>query len=154
MLNVKTSTPISSLDGTEKLILGNAALDNWSTILVSAFLTYILNNLVPYPRVNHVDLTDNSNIAISLATTNKFQLTATVGVGATRALTLTTEPSPDYNFSLLFVQDSVGGRTINWTGITTIVWMGGATGTPTQDANAKTMFSFMKWGSIYYGMQV
>jgi hypothetical protein len=61
-----------------------------------------------------VTLTDAATVGIDASLGNVYLLTATGGVGATRAIGLPTNPLAGQRLVLTFIQDGTGGRALTW----------------------------------------
>jgi hypothetical protein len=61
-----------------------------------------------------VALTDAASVALDASLSNSFELLATAGVGATRAIANATNPTAGMVLNLLFYQDAAGARALTW----------------------------------------
>lgn len=69
-----------------------------------------------------VTLTDAATVAIDSSTGEHFVLTATAGVGATRAIGAPTLTRSGQRISITFIQDGTGGRALTWNAVFKTAW--------------------------------
>lgn len=69
-----------------------------------------------------VTLTDAATVTLDASGGNTFILTATAGVGATRAIGLPTNPQTGQRIVITFIQDGTGGRALTWNAVFKQTW--------------------------------
>lgn len=82
----------------------------------------VLNDVGMAFSSGYATLTDAATVTVNAAAGNGFQLTATGGVGATRAIGSPTNLRKGQRLAFTFIQDGTGGRALTWHAIFKQSW--------------------------------
>jgi hypothetical protein len=149
-VGISQTTPTSNLH-----VVGNANITSTITTAanINAGNVYTAGNISGVMKSSKDFMIANTNTnaanTVDLSVSNFFRHTLTASV----QFTFTNAPSSGTGqmFSLLLIQDGVGGR--NPTFANTIYWAGGSQPPATTAANARDMWTFITYdaGATYWG---
>ena len=143
-------TTAKILDGnvtTAKILDGNVTYAKLASAAIATASEYrsktasrVVDIATAYAAAALVTLTDAATVAVDLNTGINFVLTATSGIGATRAMGNPTNPTVGQSGVIVFIQDGTGSRALTWGA--NFDFAGGTAPTASTAANAIDIFSY------------